>query len=91
MYRDFFRLVPNGKYSPLRWRKRRSEDNVSKRTQRPMKLAIAAFLLLTLPATAGAYVDPGTGAFVYQATYAAVLGGMYYFRQLIDRIWGRRK
>jgi hypothetical protein len=48
-------------------------------------------LLLATPSKASAYADPGTGAFVYQAAYAAFLGGAYYFRKLLDRIWRKRK
>lgn len=48
-------------------------------------------LILATPSKASAYADPGTGAFVYQAAYAAFLGGAYYLRKLLDRIWTRRK
>lgn len=59
------------------------------------KLTIAALvvapLLLTTPSKAFGYADPGTGAFVYQAAYAAFLGGTYYLRRFLDRVWGKRK
>ena len=45
-------------------------------------------LLLVSPAKAFGYADPGTGAFVYQAAYAAFLGGMFYLRRMLDRFWG---
>jgi hypothetical protein len=48
-------------------------------------------LLLASPARALAYADPGTGAFVYQAAYAVFLGGTFYLRKLLDRVWRRRK
>lgn len=48
-------------------------------------------LLLATPSKASAYADPGTGAFVYQAAYAAFLGGAYYFRKLLNRVWPKRK
>jgi hypothetical protein len=48
-------------------------------------------LLLALPGTASAYADPGTGAFVYQAAYAAFLGGTYYLRKMLDRLWSQDK
>jgi hypothetical protein len=48
-------------------------------------------LLLVTPAKAYGYADPGTGAFVYQAAYAAFLGGTFYLRKLLDRIWRKRK
>ncbi len=47
--------------------------------------------LLATPSKAQAYADPGTGAFIYQAAYAAFLGGAFYFRKILNRIWGRRK
>jgi hypothetical protein len=48
-------------------------------------------LLLVTPSSAFGYADPGTGAFVYQAIYAAFLGGTYYFRKILDRFWSKRK
>jgi len=48
-------------------------------------------LLLVTPSKAFSYADPGTGAFVYQAAYAAFLGGSFYLRKLLNRIWGKRK
>jgi hypothetical protein len=48
-------------------------------------------LLLVSPAKAYGYADPGTGAFVYQAAYAAFLGGTFYFRRFLDRVFRRRK
>ena len=48
-------------------------------------------LLLATPSRASAYADPGSGAFLYQAAYAAFLGGTYYLRRLLDRFFGRRK
>lgn len=47
-------------------------------------------LLLTSPGTAYGYADPGSGAFVYQAAYAVFLGGAYYVRNFLNRIWPRR-
>jgi hypothetical protein len=52
---------------------------------------LLAIALLAFPAKASAYVDPGSGAFVYQAVYAAFLGGAFYFRKVLTRIWRRRK
>ncbi|MBZ5603962.1 MAG: hypothetical protein LAO79_16810 [Acidobacteriia bacterium] len=54
-------------------------------------LLVCAPLLLASPSKAFAYADPGTGAFIYQAAYAAFLGGAFYFRKFLDRFWGRRK
>jgi hypothetical protein len=48
-------------------------------------------LLLATPSKAYGYADPGTGAFVYQAAYAVLLGGSYYLRKVLNRIWPRRK
>lgn len=48
-------------------------------------------LLLATPSKAFGYADPGTGSFVYQAVYAAFLGGSFYLRKLLNRIFVRRK
>ncbi len=48
-------------------------------------------LLLATPSKAFGYADPGTGSFVYQAVYAAFLGGSFYLRKLLNRIFLRRK
>lgn len=53
-------------------------------------LLIAPFTLAT-PSKAFGYADPGTGAFVYQAAYAAFLGGTFYLRRFLDRFWRKRK
>jgi len=47
-------------------------------------------LLLASPREAFGYADPGSGAFIYQAAYAAFLGGAYYFRRILNRFWPRR-
>jgi hypothetical protein len=66
------------------------------RTSSPL-LTIARALLLLLPlmlftpSKSFGYADPGTGAFLYQALYAAFLGGSFYLRKILDRIWGKRK
>jgi hypothetical protein len=54
---------------------------------RPMLLLTA--LLLATPSGVYAYVDPGAGAFLYQAAYAVFLGGVYTFRRFLKRVWGR--
>lgn len=48
-------------------------------------------LLLVSPAKAYGYADPGTGAFVYQAAYAAFLGGTFYLRRFLNHVFRRRK
>ena len=48
-------------------------------------------LMLATPSNASAYADPGSGAFVYQAAYAVFLGGTFYLRKFLNRIFGRRK
>jgi hypothetical protein len=52
---------------------------------------LCAALLMTAPVQVRAYADPGTGAFLYQASYAAFLGGVFYFRKFLDRVFNRRK
>jgi hypothetical protein len=48
-------------------------------------------LLLCSPTKAYGYADPGSGAFVYQAAYAAFLGGTFYLRRFLDRVFKRRR
>ncbi len=48
-------------------------------------------LLLSAPSRAFGYADPGTGAFLYQAAYAAFLGGAFYFRKFLNRIFRKRQ
>ena len=48
-------------------------------------------LLLVSPAKAYGYADPGSGAFVYQAAYAAFLGGTFYLRRFLNHLFRRRK
>jgi len=58
---------------------------------RVANLSLLVFpLLLATPSKALAYADPGTGAFLYQAAYAAFLGGTFYLRKFLNRIWPRR-
>jgi len=47
-------------------------------------------LLLASPSKAYGYVDPGSGSYVYQAIYAACIGGVFYFRKFLGRIFGKR-
>ena len=54
-------------------------------------LLLIAPLLISTPSTAKGYADPGTGAFVYQAAYAAFLGGTFYLRRILDRIFRKRR
>ncbi len=54
-------------------------------------LWLLAAVLLATPSRASAYVDPGSGTFVYQAVYAAFLGGAFYFRKVLGRFWRKRK
>ncbi len=56
-----------------------------------LNLMLLIPLLLAIPARASAYADPGTGAFMYQAAYAAFLGGSFYLRKLLDRFLNKRK
>jgi hypothetical protein len=71
--------------------------NTRKRTGSDALLTVARAMLLLVPlmlvtpSRASAYADPGTGAFMYQAAYAAFLGGSFYLRKLLDRFWPKRK
>jgi len=48
-------------------------------------------LLLSSPSNLFGYADPGTGAFLYQAVYAAFIGGAFYFRKFLNRIFRKRQ
>ncbi len=53
-------------------------------------LLIVLPLLLATPARAYGYADPGTGAFVYQAAYAAFLGGSFYLRKWLNKFFKKK-
>ena len=51
---------------------------------------VAIVILLASPSHLFGYADPGTGAFLYQAVYAACIGGVFYFRKFLRRIFRKR-
>jgi len=51
---------------------------------------VTIVILLASPSDVFGYADPGTGAFLYQAVYAACIGGVFYFRKLLGRIFRKR-
>jgi hypothetical protein len=54
-------------------------------------LVLAAIVvLMASPSRLLGYADPGTGAFLYQAVYAACIGGVFYFRKFLSRIFRKR-
>jgi len=54
------------------------------------KASLLLPLMLATPSKAFGYADPGTGAFIYQAAYAAFLGGSFYLRKMLERFLRRR-
>jgi len=50
-------------------------------------LVVAGFWLLVLP-VAGAYVDPGTGSYVFQVIIGVFLGAAVAVKVFWKRIWG---
>ena len=50
-------------------------------------LVVALFWLLTVP-SANAYVDPGTGSFIFQVLIGAFLGAAVALKVFWKRIWG---
>jgi hypothetical protein len=54
-------------------------------------LLFGIVLLLSSPSKLFGYADPGTGAFLYQAIYAAFIGGAFYFRKFLSRIFRKRQ
>jgi hypothetical protein len=49
-------------------------------------LTPVVLLLLALPRPAHAYVDPGSGAMLWQLAAAAVVGSMFYVRRFVGWI-----
>ena len=57
-------------------------------TQRSFySLATLLVLLMSVPRPANAYVDPGSGAMIWQILAASVLGALFYVRKLV--MWVR--
>jgi len=54
-------------------------------------VVLGIVLLLSAPSNLFGYTDPGTGAFLYQAAYAAFIGGAFYFRKFLSRIFRKRQ
>jgi len=52
---------------------------------------VAIVILLASPSHLFGYADPGTGAFLYQAVYAACIGGVFYFRKFLSRVFRKRQ
>jgi hypothetical protein len=48
-------------------------------------VAAASFIAAT-EAPLGAYIDPGSGALIWQAILAAFFGGAFYFRRFLGRL-----
>ena len=46
------------------------------------------FLIMAVPRPASAYVDPGSGAMLWQMAAAALIGGIFYARRIV--MWLRR-
>ena len=64
--------------------------NVAQTTSRIVLAGIAlGALLAAVPTQAYGYADPGTGTFVYQAVYAAFIGGAFYLRKLVQKFRGK--
>jgi hypothetical protein len=56
-----------------------------------MRTALAALLTLILalsPRDAHAYLDPGTGSYIFQAVAAAIIGAGFVVRSFWSRIRG---
>jgi hypothetical protein len=52
-------------------------------------LLVALFVLAPVPAHA--YIDPGTGSFLFQAIAATLIGGIFFVRMSWQRIRERMK
>jgi hypothetical protein len=51
-------------------------------------LSLALFTM-AVPQKASAYVDPGAGAMIWQMAAAAVVGSLFYVRQVVS--WIRKR
>ena len=51
-------------------------------------ILILLVIILAMPRSASAYVDPGSGAMLWQATAAACLGSLFYVRRVA--MWVRK-
>jgi hypothetical protein len=51
-----------------------------------MDKALIAFLILTIPQTAFAYLDPGTGSMMVQAAMGILFAGLFYLKRSIAQI-----
>ncbi len=51
--------------------------------------AVLAAMLLLMPASAFAYIDPGTGSILWQMLLGLLVGAGFYFRQIAG--WFTRK
>lgn len=69
----------------MKWNQRVTALNIIS-----LALVLVALVLIS-PSRAYGYTDPGTGQFIYQAAYAAFLGGTFYLRKFLNRIFGKRK
>jgi hypothetical protein len=64
------------------------EDVVTTRSKVSLfVLAVLSFWLLVLPA-ANAYVDPGTGSYIFQVVIGVFLGAAVALKVFWRRIWG---
>jgi len=56
-----------------------------------MWFLLAAVFLLVLPASAFAYVDPGTGSMIVQVVIAALVGGAVFLGAFWRKLFRRRR
>jgi membrane protein implicated in regulation of membrane protease activity len=56
-----------------------------------MWFLLAAVFLLVLPASAFAYVDPGTGSMIVQVVIAALVGGAAFIGAFWRKLFRRRR
>ena len=54
-----------------------------------MAVALGFFFLIA-PATAHAYIDPGSGALIWQGLVAAGVGALFYLRRFFQALRGKR-
>jgi len=57
-----------------------------KLTRQKGSILYVALVLLFFANTAQAYVDPGTGSFLFQLVIAGILGGLFYIKTIFRAV-----
>lgn len=61
------------------------------RTSRLDTIVYAALVVVAAESPAFAYIDPGSGALIWQAIVAGLVGAAFYFRRFFGRFFSRER